>query len=287
MRGHLRTLAEAGVVEKRPQQGALPGAADYRLAPAGYELLMVAEALNAWLAAAPGGPAPLASGSAKSIIKALVEAWTTGMVRALSSRPLSLTQLDRVIRSVSYPSLERRLSSMRRLGMVEAVPGNRRQSPYGVTEWLRRAIAPLAAAARWERRHQLPQATPITNRDVEAAFQLALPLLQVSEGVEGSCRLAVEMQGTTQAGAAGAIAVVEEGTVAAGGTRLEDGTDAWVDGPTEAWFAAIFERDPASLELGGEVTLAGELVDGLHGLLRQVVRGAGRESSASAPAPTR
>jgi DNA-binding HxlR family transcriptional regulator len=286
MRGHLRTLIGAGIVE-RHRQSQFPNAVDYRLTPAGHELLAVTEVLDAWLAASPEGPTSLGGRAARSTIKALVEAWTTGMVRVLSSRPLSLTELSRVIGSTSYPSLERRLSSMRLLGMVEAMPGSRRSTPYAVTDWLRGAVAPLAAAVRWERRRMREAAPPITNRDVEATFLLPLPLLRMPEDVSGTCRLAVQMNGSARTGTAGAIASVREGAVAPTGTRLENSTDAWAHGPAGAWLAAIVERDIAGLELGGETGLATSIIDGLHGeLFARIIRGMGRELSASAPVST-
>ena len=286
MRGHLRSLAAVGVVEKRRQSG-FAGAVDYQLTPAGRELLVVAQALAAWLAASPEGPAALGSAAARSAIKALVEGWTTGMVRALASRPLSLTELDRVIASLSYPSLERRLSAMRIVGLVAAQPGEGRSTPYSVSDWLRRAISPLAAAARWERRRLRQRAPSITNRDVEAAFLLTLPLLRVPERISGSCRLAVRMEDNTRTRTAGAIALVKKGSVASTGTRLEEGADAWALGPSGAWLSAVIESKADGLELGGETELATELVRSLHSeLFAPIARIQGREPSPPAPVPT-
>jgi DNA-binding HxlR family transcriptional regulator len=266
MRGHLHSLAKEGIVDKR-RQGGFPGAVDYQLTESGQELLLVAEVLDTWLAASPEGPTPLGSDAAKSAVKALVEGWTTGMVRALASRPLSLTELDRVIASLSYPSLERRLSAMRGFGLVKPAPGEGRSTPYKASDWLRHAVAPLAAAARWERRRLRDRAPSITNRDVEAAFLLALPLLRMPEEVSGTCLLAVQMGSEPRTGTAGAIVLVQEGLVASSGTRLDNSTDAWALGPGAAWLSAVMKRDVASLELGGETALATCLVEGMHAAL--------------------
>ena len=51
------------------------------------------------------------------------------MMRALAARPLSLTELDSLISDLSYPALERRLSSMRIAGLVEAQPSQRGRRP--------------------------------------------------------------------------------------------------------------------------------------------------------------
>ena len=115
----------------------------------GRELLEVAERLELWLAQAPDGPISLESGAAKGAVKALVDGWGSTMMRALAARPLSLTELDGIIADLSYPALERRLSSMRMAGLVEAAaeqglghplrgdrvgpPGSRRRSPPPAT----------------------------------------------------------------------------------------------------------------------------------------------------------
>lgn len=263
MRGHLRTLARAGVVEKH-REGQFPRAVHYQLSAAGYELLAVTKVLAAWLTASPERPTALGSNAAKSTIKTLVEGWTTGMVRALSSRPLSLTELNRVIGSTSYPSLERRLSSMRLLGMVEAVPGSRRNTPYAVTDWLRGAIAPLVAAARWERRRMREAAPAITNRDIEAAFLLTLPLLRLSADVSGTCCLAVQMGDARADGIVGVVARVQDGVIVSCVAGLDGSPDAWALGRAGGWCSAVIGGDAGALELGGEPGLAADLVEQLR-----------------------
>jgi DNA-binding HxlR family transcriptional regulator len=195
--------------------------------------------------------------AAKSAIKALVDGWTTNIMRALAARPLSLGELDRLIASVSYPSLQRRLGAMRLVGQVEKRPG--RESPYVVTDWLRRAIAPLAAAARWERRHMREQASPITSHDAEAGFLLSLPLLRLSEGLSGSCRLVVEVVDGKRL--AGALAEVDHGAVVSCTSRLNGASAAWAVGPATAWLHAVLDGDSTTLELGGDCKLALALLD--------------------------
>jgi DNA-binding HxlR family transcriptional regulator len=262
MRAYLRTLTQTGVVEKR-RRNDFPGNVEYELAEPGRELLAVVGVLVDWLARFPGMPTTLGSGAAKSAIKALVDGWSTSMVRALASRPLSLTELNSVIASISYPSLERRLAAMRLGGLVEPMASQGRGTPYAVSEWLRRAIAPLVAAARWERRCLCEEAPAVTNRDVEAAFLLALPLLRLPADLSGSFRLGVRMGGERNA-PAGVVALVRGGEVKTCETRLEARADAWAHGTTGAWFATVIERDPRCLELGGDVALAKRVVGALH-----------------------
>jgi DNA-binding HxlR family transcriptional regulator len=209
--------------------------------------------------------------AAKAAIKALAEAWSSTMLRALAARPFSLTELDDMIGALSYPSLERRLAALRLAGQVEARRGNGTGTPYGVTAWLRQGVAPLAAAARWERRH-LPQDTsPISRLDTEAFFLLAVPLLQPPQGLSGSCRMAAELPDGGQGHLAGVI--VELGSH--GGeigctTQLKSHADAWAVGSSAAWLNAVIEHDVDSLELGGDCQLARILIEGLHEALFRV-----------------
>jgi DNA-binding HxlR family transcriptional regulator len=262
MRNHLRALARAGLVEKR-RRNEFGGSVDYRLTASGQELSPVTEALSSWLTVAPEGPIALGSNGAKYAIKAFVEGWTTSIVRALATRPLCLTELDRVIPSASYPSLERRLSAMRQLGMIKALPGGR-STPYRLTDWLRGAIAPLIAAAHWEQDNQPAQAPPIINRDVETGFLLSLPLLRLPRDASGSCRLTVQVGSAPRTETAGAIAHIREGLVKYTEARVESRADAWAAGPSAAWLAAVIDRDFDRLELGGEIRLARQIVEHLH-----------------------
>jgi DNA-binding HxlR family transcriptional regulator len=263
MRGYLRTLDETGVLTRRRQEG-FPGSLDFELAPPGRDLLLVTEALRSWLAEAPEGPLEPGTSAAKSAVKALIGGWSTNMMRALAARPLSLTELDSLISGISYPTLERRLSAMRLSGQIEAVSSPGKGTPYGVTEWLRRAIAPLAAAAQWERRHLRATAAPITGREVEAAFLLAVPLLRLPAGLSGFCRMAVELPANGSSRIAGVLIGVEEGRIASCVSRLEGDASAWAAGSASVWLRALIEQDATALETGGDSHLTGALIDGMH-----------------------
>jgi DNA-binding HxlR family transcriptional regulator len=267
MRGHLRTLAQTNVLVRR-RRNDFPGSLDFELTPVGQELWGVAQVVNAWLRSGPEEPMRLGSGSARSAVKALVEGWGTSMVRALAARPLSLTELNGLISGLSYPSLERRLGAMRLAGLIERIPGQGRGTPYTVTGWMRHAIAPLSVAARWERLHVAAETVPIKRLDAEAAFLLAIPLLQLAPDLSGSCRLAVEV---ASAGGgerlAGVLVGVEEGRIVSCVASVRGHADAWASGSTQSWLRAVIEQDTALLEIGGDSTLAQSLLEGLHDTL--------------------
>jgi DNA-binding HxlR family transcriptional regulator len=267
LRAHLQELDDVGALARR-RCSDFPGAMECELTGAGQELLLVAAALEHWLQGAPDGALRLGDRAAKAAVKALVDGWSTTMLRALAARPLSLTELDGVIGSLSYPTLQRRLTAMRLAGQVQVCSGQGNgTTPYGVTEWLRRGIAPLAAAARWERRHIPADSAPVTRIDTEAAFLLTLPLLRLAPELSGSCRLGIELRSGSERRLAGAMAYVEEGRIASCSVRLEGHPDAWVTGSATGWLHAVVDSDADGLELGGDQRLARSLLDGLHGTL--------------------
>jgi len=272
LRKHLQSLARLGVISKQRSPG-FPGPVAYQLADSGRDLLRVGAVLQGWLAASPDGPLTLGALRSKGTIKSLLEGWSSTLIRAFAGRALTLTELDALISGLSYPSLERRLASMRTIGLVSACPGRGRGTPYAVTEWLRRAAAPLAAAAHWEHRHAPGEAAPPSRLDVEAGFLLAMPLLRLTSAQSGVCRLAVETSSGGERGLTGVLVGVEQGSVAYCRARLEGDANAWASGPTAAWLRAVLDRDTEALEVGGDCRLAEAIVAGLNDLLTLVQRG--------------
>jgi DNA-binding HxlR family transcriptional regulator len=276
LRKHLRTLTEIGVLEKR-RLDAFPGVFEYAVGPAGPGLIALMDVVGDWLAESPHGPLTLGEHSAKSAITALTESWTTNMMRALAARPLSLTELDDLISGISYPSLERRLAAMRLAGLLEAVPGRGRGTPYAVTEWSRRAVGPVTAAALWEQRHLGGEARSLTKQDVETAFLLAVPILRLSPDLSGVCRLSMEVQNGKGPTFAGVRVEIEQGRVISCGSRLEGYAAGWASGSAPAWLRAVIAHDTDSLEVGGDLQLARGFLDDLHGCCS----GSGRRAEAA------
>ena len=263
LRGHLATLVELDVLQKRPTQQ-MPYAVENELTTLGHGLLDVADRLEIWLQSAPEGPIQLDSPAAKGAIKALVDGWESKMMRALAARPLSLTQLDRLISDFSYPALERRLASMRLAGLVEGQRGQSGGTPYSVTDWARLGVAPLAAASHCERVYMGEDSAPVTQIDIEAAFLLATPLVGLPPDVAGSCQLEVEASPGVVPRPAGVQVTVENGRVVSCVSRLQQSPGVYAAGTALKWFRAVKDGKVKELRFGGSGRLAEEVVGGLH-----------------------
>lgn len=264
LRARLRDLIDADVIVTRLARGVPRRSAEYQLTPAGEELLLITELLDRWLAESPNASPAFGGENAKAAIQALVGAWSATVLRALAIKPLSVADLDSLIRGISYPALERRIAAMRVTGQVEAVNGGGRETPYAVTAWLRRGIAPLLAAIRWECRHRAKNGAPVAASDVEAVFLLAVPLLKLDSELSGVCRLAVELPKGRERRLSGVMLDLQGGSVITCTSRLEGSADAWASGSMTAWLHALIEGDVASLELGGSGGLAHALVERMH-----------------------
>lgn len=270
MRSYLQQLTKLGAIECH-REGGFPGAVSYALTPSGQKLLAVGEVLKSWLQSAPDGPIELGGIASKSVIKALLDGYEANVVRALAARPLALTELSRVIPSVSYPTLERRLTAMRQVGLVEPCPErNGRVAPYRVTRWLRLALAPMTAAVGWERRCDSQEAPAMTRIDVEAAFLLAVPLLALPPDATGVCQLAVELGRGREPTSAGVTIAVEGGRVRSCVSRLEGRPDAWATGSVLDWFRWLRQRGDHQMEIGGDSSLAQAFADGFRQALEPV-----------------
>ncbi len=268
LRGNLDGLARIGAVGLS-RSADRANSVDHALTPLGDELLVVADAIDAWLANAPGEPLGLGSGAAKAAVGALAGGWDTMMVRALATGPITLAELDGLIAGVSYPTLWRRLAAMRVTGQVERRPAEGLTHAYGVTDWLREAVLPLALAARCEHRHLRGVAAPITWVEVESAFLLTLPRVVLSEQAEGPCTLAVDTgertNGSARSRVAGVRVEVREGRVVSCSTRLLDGPETWALGSAEGWLDTVADDAAATVSCGGaDPELAFALIGGIR-----------------------
>lgn len=252
LRGNLESLVALGALTMRRREGK-PHLYDSSLTSLGKELLGVADVIETWLMDAPAGPIKLGDGAAKAAIRALVDGWDPMIVRALAPRPLALVELNDLISDVSYPTLSRRLAAMHLVGQVERrkLEGPRRV--YRVTDWLRRAVAPLGVAARCELRHLREMVAPVSWVEVESAFLLALPLVSLPEAVGGTCTLAVDTGiSSGRSRFAGAQVEVRDGRVTSCSTRLVENPSTWALGTVESWLNAAIADDSTGLRAGGK-----------------------------------
>lgn len=271
LRGVLAKLVEIGALTRG--LGDKPSVLAYELAPFGEDLLLAADAVEAWLDLAPEGPISLESAQAKVAIKALVGGWASTVVRALAARPLTLTELDKLISGYTYPALERRLSAMRHAGQIElgANDDGNKGRQYRVSLWLRQGIGPLTVSVRCERKHIPATTAPITRIDVESAFLLVVPLLDLDAGSSGFCQLAVEAgSGDDCQPWAGVQATFEKGSVSSCVARLEARPENSVTGQAPAWLDAVIGRAPDLLYFAGDADLGREIVDGIHDALFRI-----------------
>jgi DNA-binding HxlR family transcriptional regulator len=268
LRGQVGNLRGIGALE-RHVHGGMPYTVENELTEVGRGVLAVAEIVEAWLARAPQGPLALGSEPAKGALRALVGGWGSTMLRALAARPLSLTELSSVIGDHSYPALERRLSAMRAARQVEPREGGERGGkPYGVTQWTRQAVAPIVAAGRCECEHLADVTERLSRIDVEAAFLLSVPLVDLEVTRSGLCVLAVDTSSVREEATdrlAGVHVEIEGGAVVSCRSRWEGEPRTWALGSIEPWLDAILEGRLERLRIGGEDReLATVLIEKIH-----------------------
>ncbi len=262
MRKQLQSFTDLGIVLRR-RQPEFPGVAEYELRPAGWELLEIREMLQDWLTASPQGPLSLGDVAAKNVVKALVEGWSSKIIRAIAVRPRTLTDLSLLIAGLNYPSLERRLSALRLCGLIEPRPCEGRGTPYGPSRWLRRACGPLTAAAQWERRHAAAEVAG-ERFDFESVFLLSILGSSLSGEASGRCRLGVELRNSSgEPVVAGVQLQVVDGEVRSA-AESEGETDASASGPSTAWGEALLSGRLDDLYLSGDCRLGREVVEGMH-----------------------
>jgi hypothetical protein len=150
-----------------------------------------------------------------------------------------------VIELLDPETLDEHVEALMRTSQVEARPAADGTVHYAVTDWLREGLAPLAAAARHERHDPSPDVLPPDRLDVEAAFQLGLPLVTPPAGV-------------------GAMVRIERGAIASCGGMLDERTDAWASGGAVEWLDTVIDPTVWRLEVGGDTRLAEALIGGLH-----------------------
>jgi hypothetical protein len=230
---------------------------------AGREVPFVGMVLQRWLNSCPHGSLELGPEGGPALL-ALVRGWASAVMHALAGRPLTLAEVTEVVGILDEDGVEERVAEMEDAGLLEAFIDDEDEERFAVTNWLRMAIAPLAAAARVEHRHPPGDTAPIAALDVEASFLLALPLLELPREFSGSCSLAVELDQGVSPSPAGVTVRVEAGRVVSCETGLDEGADAWAAGSAADWLDTVIEPDVKSVRCGGERRLTRTLLHALH-----------------------
>ena len=236
--------------------------------PAGREVPLVGATLQGWLRRCPAGPIELGEDSADALW-ALLAGWTSTVVHALAAGRRTVSEVQADVGVLDEEAVAVRLSMLEDVGLLRHLvePGGAEEAPFEPSEWLRFAIAPLAAAARMELRHPLEDTAPIAAADVEAALRLTLPLLRMPADRSGACSLEIELDEGVLGGPVGMTARIERGSVVACDPGIDSEADAWVAGPTAGWLDAVIDRNQKALRSGGDRRLPRDLLGALHNTL--------------------
>lgn len=266
LRSHLREMESLGIVA-RSRERDFPQGSFVSSADSGRELMEVGLVLSDWLTGAPEGAVAIGSRPARDAVKALIEGWTTRMLRALAAKPLSLTELDRVIAGVSYPSLERRLNAMRTAGQIVAASG-RNSKPYMLTRWLREAAAPVAAALRWEEGLTLHDCESVTRLDMETLLLLIAPRLGLPLGIDGVCRIEVTGPDDAADPLTAIVLSIKDGRL--GSCRVDPSNDSAcsIGGTMATWLEVLSGGDDGDLVLEGDGDLPHAIFTAIRSALR-------------------
>jgi hypothetical protein len=234
-----------------------------RASPSGEDLLFVGFVLERWLSECPDGALELGPDAAPTL-SALLGGWSSTAIHALAAEPLSVTEATAAVGVLSEEAVGNRIDEMESVGLLAVVFGKDNEERFAPTAWLRTATAPLAAAARQEKRHPPGDTAPIAAMDVETAFHLTLPLLELPEEISGSCALAVELDEGVVPSPAGVTVEVDSGQVVACKQGLDENVDARAVASAADWLDTVIEAEAKRVRSGGERRLARELLRELH-----------------------
>ena len=259
----LEIIEEVEAEEIELELEALGGEPLHTTTSAGAEAAFAGFALKRWLLNAPQGQLRVGMPAAGEAIAALLCCWSATVIHGLAAGPRSLAELNALVEPLDFDTLEEHVKAMERSEQVEALTEADGTTRYALTRWLREGLVPIAVAARQEIHFPPPpdNVLPPDRLDVEAAFQLALPLVALPRELSGACRLSVELE---DGELAGVTVRVESGLVVSCESRLEEGVGTWAHGSAIEWLDTVVDPAAGLLELGGEERLAGALVDGLH-----------------------
>lgn len=269
-------LCEVGALVRTDSSPGSQGVTE--LTAAGAELLLVGEALEEWLADSPEGALTLDEQAASGVIRVLAAGWDATMFRTLAERPRGLRELDAAIPQISYQGLKRRLAKLRATRLVVPM-GVGKGTTYSVSDWLRRAATPIILAGRWELRHEPGEVAPLPT-EIETAFLLLVPLLELPAAASGWCTLAAlvpaDASWTGEPEVAGVAVRLEQGKVTSCVPHAGAHAPIWALGSVAQWFDAVVDGNYEGLRFGGARPLLSQrLVREIHERLFGSARFAG------------
>jgi len=232
--------------------------------PAGKEVPFVGLVLQQWLDRSPGGPIELGP-DAGPVLWALLSGWSSTVVHAFAAGSHTAGEACEAIQVLDLETVELQVAAMADTGLLEALPGRAdEEERFVASDWLRLAIAPLAAAARMELRYPPGDTAPIAALDVQAAFQLTLPMLELPPDLVGSCALAVELDEGVLHSPAGVTVKVDRGRVLSCEARLDEDAEFRAGASVPEWLERVIEANPTQARTGGDETLPAMLIGELH-----------------------
>ena len=233
--------------------------------PAGREVPLVGAALHRWFEQCPAGPV-LAGEESGDVLWPLLCGWVATVVHAVAARPRTVAEIDEAVGVLPLEVVAANVELLAEVELIRALPpeqpgGEERFEP---SEWLRQAVAPLAASIRLELRHPRGDTAPVAAADVEALLQLALPLLRMPGGLSGSCSLSVELEPGVVGSPVGLTARIEEGRVVACEPGIDPQADASAKGQIGNWLNALIDGEARGVSSEGDWRLPRDLLRGLH-----------------------
>ncbi len=230
----------------------------------GEEFLFVAATIGRWLRNCPDGPLELGLRGAKALAP-LICGWSATVTHALAPEPLTFPELDHEVGILDEDGVATHLDMLLRSGQAAELPGAAADGEprYALTDWGREGIAPIVAAVRFECHYPEDDVLPPDVFDVEAGFQMALPLLELPPHLRGSARLGVQIPDGEPL-IAGATARVDRGRVLSASPLLEEDPETWATGTPLDWCEAVVDPAAAKLHAGGDAELAAALIEALH-----------------------
>jgi DNA-binding HxlR family transcriptional regulator len=265
---HVPELLRVKAITRRSMPGP-PRQVFYSLGPTGLELC---ELIGGWLSllrpTAVSRPGEQADWRAPI---GFAEAWAAGLVQALFDGPLSLAEIELIVRTarpgLTVHQVKRLLANNSAAGFFLR-EGKKGDDRYGLADRGRYAVGEVAASARFERLHMPAVAIPISVEDVVGALRAHLPLLELPEEMEGICEFAIKSDPGQGTATAMAWAEVRQGhVVATGAGRPARPATTWARGTIAEWIAAVIDHSPKGIRPAGERPLGRAVVDALHSRL--------------------